>query len=126
MPFDQTWPANGSTLVFLVLNSLMRPPGSDNDVPSPTHSFDAGSASGYFALQAHRMGWHTDSIIGFDRDRAFADLGVPVGYRVEPAFAVGCLGDPAGRLQPLRDRERPSPRRPLAELACEGSFSGAD
>ena len=122
VPFNRSWAASASALVVLVSNSLMRPPGSDKDVPSHTHSFDTGTASGYFALQANRMGWWVHGMVGFDMDRAFAELDVPIGYRVEAAFAVGRLGDPAGLPEALRERERPSARTPLADLAFEGTF----
>ncbi len=122
VPFNRSWAKDASALVIMVSNSLMRPPGSDKDVPSPTHSLDAGTSSGYFALQAHKMGWHVHGMAGFDREHAFAELNVPVGYRVEAAYAVGRLGDPAGLPENLRDRERPNSRKPLAELAFEGSF----
>ena len=108
--------------MILVSNSLMRPPGSDKDVPSTTHSFDTGTASGYFALQANKMGWHVHGMVGFDKERAFAELNVPVGYRVETAYAIGRLGDPAGLPENLRGREHPNTRTLLAELAFEGSF----
>ena len=122
VPFNRGWAQSASALVFFISNSLMRPPGADKDVPSPTHSFDAGTASGYFALQASRMGWHVHGMVGFDKERAFTELNVPVGHRVEAAYAVGHLGDPAILPEALRDRERPSPRMPLEELAFEGPF----
>ena len=122
VPFNRGWAASASALVFFISNSLMRPPGADKDVPSPSHSFDAGAASGYFALQASMMGWYVHGMVGFDMDRAFAELNVPAGYRVEAAYAVGRLGAPAVLPEPLRGRERPSLRTPLAELAFEGSF----
>ena len=122
VPFNRSWAASASALVILVSNSLMRPPGSDKDVPSHTHSFDTGTASGYFALQANRMGWRVHGMVGFDMDRAFTELNVPMGYRVEAAYAVGCQGDPAGLPEALRAREHPNSRTPLAELAFEGSL----
>ena len=122
VPFNQSWAAGASALVILISNSLMRPPGSDKDVPSPTHSFDTGTASGYFALQANRMGWYVHAMVGFDKDRAFAELQVPVGHRVEAAYAVGRLSDPAGLPEDMRVREHPSSRSPLSDLAFEGSF----
>jgi nitroreductase len=66
----------------------MRSPRSGNEVPSPTHSFDAGTASGYFALQASLMGWYVHGMVGFDADRAFEDLSVPKGHKVEAVYAV--------------------------------------
>ena len=122
VPFNRNWAKDASALVFFVSNSVMRPPGADKDVPSSTHSFDTGTASGSFALQAARMDWHVHGMVGFDKERAFADLDVPKGYAVEAVFAVGRLGDPSSLPEALRAREAPSPRRPLAELAFEGVF----
>ncbi len=122
VPFNQSWAREASALVFLVSNSTMRSPRSGNEVPSPTHSFDAGTASGYFALQASLMGWYVHGMVGFDANRAFEDLSVPKGYKVEAAYAVGRKADPAGLPEELRTRERPSDRRSLEELAFEGKF----
>lgn len=68
VPFNRSWAKDASALVIMISNSLMRSLGSDKDVPSPTHSLDAGTASGYFALQAHKMGWHVHGMAGFDRE----------------------------------------------------------
>ena len=76
---NQAWAKDASALVVLISNSLMRRPGTDKDVLSPTHSFDAGTASGYVAVQALPMGWHVHGMVGSDRDRAFAGLNVPGG-----------------------------------------------
>ena len=122
VPHNQSWVRSASALVILVSNAWMRLPGTDKAVPSPTHSFDTGTASGYFALQAHRMGWFTHGMVGFDRERAFADLNVPEGHTVEAAYAVGRVGDPSQLPEALRARERPSTRLPLTQLAFEGSF----
>lgn len=122
VPFNRGWAKDAAALIVLVSNSLMRPPGADKDVPSHSHSLDAGAASGYFALQANRMGWHAHGMVGFDIDRAFAELNVPTGYRVEAAYAIGRKGDPAQLPEGLRSREVPSDRKPLDELAFEGGF----
>ena len=122
VPFNQSWAKESSALIFLVSNSTMRSPRSGNEVPSPTHSFDAGTASGYFALQASLMGWYVHGMVGFDADRAFEDLGVPNGHKVEAVYAVGRKADPAGLPEELRARELPSDRRSLEELAFEGGF----
>ena len=120
--FNQGWAKDASALVFLVSNSLMRPPGADADVPSRTHTLDAGTASGYVTLQASLMGWYAHGMVGFDAERAFAELKVPKGYRVEAAYAVGKLGDKSKLPEMLQAREQPSPRKPLSEMAFEGGF----
>jgi nitroreductase len=120
--FNQSWAKDASALVFLISKSHMPAQGGGADVPSYTHSLDAGTASGYFALQASRMGWFVHGMAGFDKDRAKTALNIPEGYRVEAAYAVGKRGD-ASKLPPiLQAREVPSPRSPLSELAFEGAF----
>ncbi len=123
--FNQSWAKDASALVVLVSNSTMRPPGAEKDVPSHSHSLDAGAAAANFALQASRMGWHVHGMVGFDMDRAFAELNVPQGYRVEAAYAVGRIGDKSRLPEALQAREAPSPRLPLAEIAFEGGFASA-
>ncbi len=125
VPFNRSWAKDASALVVLASNSLMLPPGAEKEVPSHSHSLDAGAASGYFALQAAMMGWAVHGMVGFDMDRAFAELDVPKGYRVEAAYAVGRRGDAAQLPEALRARETPSPRKPLAEIAFAGVFAPA-
>ena len=120
--FNRSWAKNASALVVLVSNSLMRPPGAERDVPSHSHSLDAGAAIGNVQLQASRMGWQAHGMVGFDMDRAFADLNVPQGYRVEAAYAIGRPGDKAMLPEALQAREAPSPRVPLSQTALEGGF----
>jgi nitroreductase len=122
--FNQSWAKNASALVIMASQSTMTPPGKTDPVPSHSHSMDAGSAWGYAALQAMKLGWHTHGMVGFDLDRAFAELGFPPGYRVEMAFAIGRKGDPATLPDAMREREVPSPRKPLSETVFEGRFAG--
>jgi nitroreductase len=63
-------------------------PRSGHEVPSPTHSFDAGTASGYFALQDSLMGWYVHGMAGFDADTSFEELSVPKGYALQKAVAI--------------------------------------
>ena len=121
-PFNRTWATNASALVFVASNSTMCSPRKGKETPSPTHSFDAGAASGYFALQASRMGWFVHGMAGFDQERAFVELRVPKGFRVEAVYAVGRLGDRYSLPEELQLREVPSDRLPLEKLAFEGSF----
>ena len=119
---NRSWAAQAGALLVLASNSVMRIPGAEREVPSHSHSLDAGAASANFALQAVRMGWQTHGMVGFDRERAFSELRVPQGYRVEAAYAVGRRGDPAQLPEATRAREAPNGRRPLAEIALEGGF----
>ena len=125
IPFNQGWARNASALIFIVSNSRLRQRGNNPETTSYTHSLDAGTAAGYLALQANRMGWFVHGMSGFDVERAPSELGVPEGWRVEAAYAVGKLGDKTGLPEALRMREAPSNRRPLSELAFEGTFRDA-
>lgn len=120
--FNQGWAKDAAALVVLASNSLMLPPGKDKAVPSHSHSVDAGAAWTQFALQATRMGWHTHGMVGFDMERAFAELDFPEGYRVEMAFAVGKKGDKGTLPDFLQAREEPSGREPLSKTVFEGTF----
>jgi hypothetical protein len=91
-------------------------------VQSATHSYDTGTASGFFTLQALRMGWLTHGMTGIDRRLTHRWLQIPSGYVVEAAYAVGRLGDPALLPEELRACEVPSGREPLHKLAFEGFF----
>jgi nitroreductase len=99
--------------------------GATQEVPSYTHSLDAGAAWANLALQAARSGWAAHGMAGFDVPRTAADLGVPAGFRVEAAIAIGRPGDKSNLPEPLRAREQPSDRLPLSQLAWEGRFRTA-
>ena len=120
--FNQSWAKTASALVILVSSSTMLPPGKDAPVPSHSHSMDAGSAWAQLALQATLSGWQAHGMVGFDMDRAFAELGVPQGYRVEQAIAIGRRGDKSLLPEGMAAREAPSDRLPLATVAMEGAF----
>ncbi len=120
--FNQGWAKSASVLVTLVSNSTMLPPGKDTPVPSHSHSMDAGSAWASFAFQATLMGWQAHGMVGFDKERAFAELGVPVGYRVEQMIAIGRPGDKTMLAEAMAAREHPSERIPLSQIVMEGSF----
>lgn len=119
---NRTWCKNAGALLVLLSKSTMAVPGKEGEVPSHSHSHDAGAGWAYFALQAMRMGYQAHGMVGFDMDRAFAELGVPIGYRVEQMIAVGRRGDPALLSESARAREQPNTRRPLSESVFEGAF----
>ena len=122
--FNQSWAKRAGALVIIASNSLMLPPGAEKPVPSHSHSLDCGSAWAYFALQGAKLGWHAHGMVGFDIPRAFTEMNLPAGYRVEAAAAVGRLGDKSILPEFLQGREAPSPRKPIGEFAFAGSFPG--
>ncbi len=121
---NRSWAKNAAVVMILASSSTMIVPGQQNPIPSWSHSLDAGSAWAYLALQATKLGWYAHGMVGFDRDRAFAELGFPEGYRVEAAIAIGRRGDPSILPEPVRAREMMNGRKPLAETVYEGKFTG--
>lgn len=122
MPMNRTWAQNASVLVIIVSDSLLRFPGSDQDVPAHTHSFDAGAAWALMALQATRLGLHTHGMAGMDYDAARRELAVPDRFRVEAAVAIGRIADKATLPEELQGREGPSGRNPVDQFAFAGNF----
>ncbi len=120
--FNQAWCKNASVLAVLVSSSTMLPPGAEKPVPSHSHSMDSGSAWAYLALQATKLGWQAHGMVGFDMDRAFAELNVPQGFRVEQAIASGRQGDKSTLPEQMAARESPSNRLPLEQIIIHGSF----
>jgi hypothetical protein len=59
---------------------------------------------------------------GFDYEKARTALRVPEDYAVAAMFAVGRPGNPDDLPKPLQEREKPSGRKPVRELICEGAF----
>lgn len=120
--FNQSWAKNAAALVVIVSKETMAVPGQADEVPSYSHSFDAGAAWANLALQAVRLGWQAHGMVGFDRERALSELKVPAGYRVEAAVAIGKPGDKAQLPEALQAREAPSQRNPISATAFEGAF----
>jgi nitroreductase len=120
--YNQSWAKKAAALVILVSKTTLLPRGANKEVPSYTHSLDAGAAWANLALQATRSGWAAHGMAGFDVPRTAAELGVPADYRVEAAIAIGRPGDKSLLPESLRAREQPSERLPLSQLAMEGRF----
>ena len=114
----------GSSLLAVVSHELSIAPAGGGDAParSRSHAFDAGAAWAHLALQAHLWGWGTHAMGGFDPVAARDVLRVPEGWRVEVFVAIGRPGDPATLPEWARAREKPSGRKPLAEILREGTF----
>jgi nitroreductase len=116
VPANQAWAQNASLLLFFVSATTA------NDKPNYTHSYDTGAAWMSLALQAQLMGLHAHGMAGYDHDRARAELAIPDDFRIEAAAAVGRQTDKSILPEKLQEREQPSDRKPLAEVAFAGSF----
>ena len=101
---------------------LARKTFTHNNQPNPVHLFDAGSAWENLALQATAMGLVAHGMAGFDFQKARTVLNVPAEFDVAAMFAIGRHGDPTELPEQLREREKPSGRRPLKQTICEGPY----
>jgi nitroreductase len=120
IPYNQAWVKNASVLMFAISDRFRRAPDREPQ-PVYSHSFDTGAAWACLALQASRIGWAAHGMSGFDVARAYEATGAPEAeYRVEAAIAVGRPADAAILEEPYLSREKPSPRKPVAEVAFEG------
>lgn len=119
--FNQGWAKDASALVFIVSDTLMR---SDmGDAPNHSHSFDAGAAWALAALQAQQMGYHTHGMTGIKFGEAEAALAIPSDHRLEAAFVIGKIAGKEKLPDFLQERELPSDRKPLSEIARAGKFA---
>ena len=118
MPRNRAWAAKAPLVGFIFANT--RTP--DGREPR-TAQFDTGAAWMALTLQARLLGIYTHAMAGIDRDAAHEKLGVDTRhYTVMCGFAAGRIG-PREALPPeLQQREQPSDRKPLAEIAHRGAL----
>jgi nitroreductase len=117
-PRNRLWCANAGALVVIA----SRRDYENNGKPNRTHSFDTGSAWMSLALQASLMGLVAHGMAGFDYGAAGERIGLPDGYAVEAMCAIGYPGSLENLAEEFRDREKPSGRKPVSELAFEARF----
>jgi nitroreductase len=118
--FNRSWAENASALVIVLSDTLM--PEEIGGEASGFNSFDTGAAWAQLALQASAMGYATHAMAGILPERIRTALAIPDRYKIEIAVAIGRRADSDVLPEGLRDRELPSPRRPLAETAFKGLF----
>lgn len=119
--FNQGWAKDASALVYVVSDKYMRSDKGNSD--NHSHSFDAGSAWMQAALQAHAMGYQTHGMTGVNFGVAKAALGIPDDHRLEAAFVIGKMAAKERLPEFLQEREVPSTRKPVNEIARAGKFA---
>lgn len=118
--FNRSWAHRAAVLVVVVSKETMDLGGKE--VPSRTHSFDAGAAWAQLALQAAAAGWPAHGMAGFDYEKARTVLGIPDGYAVEAAIAIGKQGHKSLLPEALQQRENPTTRLHQNAFVFEGAF----
>lgn len=86
------------------------------------HSFDAGCAWGFLALQAIKNGLKTRAIGGFDREKARELLHIPEDYECQLVIAIGYQGKKEDLPEQFRKQEQPNDRRSVKESIFKGKF----
>jgi len=120
--FNRSWAQHAAALVYVISKKTFIPAGKTEPAPTRTHSFDAGAAWANFAHQAALSGWATHGMSGFDVAGAQKALRVPDGFAVEIAIAIGRKGDGDKLSAVLKEREKPSTRLAVADIAASGLF----
>jgi nitroreductase len=123
-PNNRLWAEKASALVLIVSKKTVT--RNSQEVPSKSHSFDAGAAWQNLSLQAFLLGWHTHGMGGFDQVKAREAIKVPDDFAIEAVIAIGKQADKATLPSELQEREIPNTRHPLKDLVWEGSFSSAE
>lgn len=119
--FNQSWAKDASALVYIVSDKFMR--SEKGNTENHSHSFDAGAAWVLAALQAHAMGYHTHGMTGLKFDEAEAALSIPDDHRLEAAFVIGKAAGKEILPDYLQEREVPSGRKSISEIARAGKFA---
>jgi nitroreductase len=114
---NQVWATDAAVLIVVISKNTF-----DSGKPARTHSYDAGAAWVSLALQGSLLNLVVHGMQGFDYDRAKKELRVPDGYQVEAMIAIGHHGKKEDLPDYLQEREFPSPRKKVSEIAMEGMF----
>ena len=117
--FNQSWAKEAALLIVI----LSRKRFEHNDKPAITHSLDTGSAWENLALQGSLSGLVVHGMEGFDYDKARETLEVPEVYNVEAMVVVGKPGNVDDLPEASREKEVPSGRKPVSEIAFEGKLN---
>ncbi|WP_342641332.1 nitroreductase family protein [Rhodoligotrophos ferricapiens] len=119
-PFNRVWAHRAAALVIVLSRREIVSARDGSRTASHSHSFDAGAATAYLALEGARIGWHAHMMTGFDIEAAAERLNIPSDHRIEAAIAIGRMGDPNCLDEKLRSRESPNGRLGTRELVFEG------
>ena len=114
---NRAWAARAAALVLFVSRSV-----NDRGLATVTHSYDTGTAWGFFALQGFLKGYVVHGMQGFDYERARTELRIPAEFRVEAMAAVGWPAAKETLPAALQARESPNDRRPLEQTVFEGGW----
>ena len=111
---NRTWADKAPVLIVVFARRNFARSGQ----PNRLYAFDTGAAWMSLVLQAHKLGLFAHAMAGFSQEKAYELFGVdPNQYEAMAAIVVGKYGDHKLLPPDLRDREKPSDRKPLSEVA---------
>lgn len=114
--FNQTWASNAPVLIIVFSKKTFDRNGKEN----PWAPFDTGAAWMSLALQAHKLGYITHAMGGFDPKKAFEVAEIdPTKYDVLAVIALGRQGDKNCLPEDMQKGESPSDRKPLSSIMVE-------
>lgn len=94
-----------------------------NGKPNRHAAYDTGAAMAQLALQATALGLQVHQMGGYDMDQARAALGIPEGYELRAAIAIGHPGPASALPEELAARETaPRQRRAVTEWVHYGAW----
>lgn len=90
--FSRSWAVRAAAIVVVLSKQAFLLPGKDEEVSLPMHSFDAGAAWAFLALQANLVGWGARALAGINSDHIRSELGIPDDFSIEACIAQGRAG----------------------------------
>lgn len=115
---NKKWAVNAGALIVMISKTTF----DYNNKPAKTHAFDTGAAWENLALQGSINNLVIHGMQGFDYEMAKKTLNIPDGYEIQAMAAVGKPGNPENLPDGLREKEKPSARKSVEEIAIEGTF----
>lgn len=119
--WNQSWAKTAPAIVYGVVASNF----GHNNQPNRHAWYDLGAAVANLSIQATELDLVLHQMAGIHPEKVQAALGIPEGFEVVVAFALGYKGDPASLPEDMQAKEgAPRQRMPLSELVFEGRWGG--
>ena len=116
--FNQGWCKNAGALVLMLSKTTF----DHNGELARLYAFDAGAAWENLALEAAHRGLVAHAMQGFDHVKAKPALNIPEEFDPMIMIAIGHKAPTENLPDTLRERELPTPRKTVNELAFAGPF----
>ena len=117
--FNVQWAKSAPVLALAVAKLTF----ANNNALNRNAQYDTGAATALLSVEATARGLAVHQMAGFDAEKARQAFGVPKGWELLAALAIGYPGDPASLPAPLKDREMaPRTRKPIAEFVMAGQW----